>query len=333
MNLFAESATLHSVAKIARAATIALSTALAGQSPMTTSFAGTSVGALNGVVFFDLTVAPPGVTIKSLDVHLNEVSGTPGTINIYLAPPATSYATPGWTATPAWWGPPVTTGGLTSQGPMQPSHVCFPPVFVPAGLARGVAVEYLGVTPRYTAGPPLPLVPAVVPGATLELSLLRGAVSTGVFGTAVLPWHSWDGAIHYERGRTIPCITCANKVSVGAPCASPCPPFPLLTVDANYPVLGEPLNIVTTGVSPCAVFGITLLSLGPPPIPIPWPPCFLRVLPDVTVFGVPVGGRWTTPIALPPSTLCGVTLYVQSVTFEPPFTLVMSNRLDLILGS
>jgi hypothetical protein len=46
-----------------------------------------------------------------------------------------------------------------------------------------------------------------------------------------------------------------------------------------------------------------------------------------------VGGRWTTPIALPPSTLCGVTLYVQSVTFEPPFTLVMSNRLDLILGS
>jgi len=318
----------------ARAATVLLASALVGQSPLVTTYASNNGGAVGGQVFFDLNVLSlTGITIKSLDVNLSAAS-VAGTINL-LTVAAASYTAGLNSTTAASWTGPGGTGPVVAQGLDKPSHVCFPGgVFLPFGV-HGVAIQYVGVAARYTNGPALPLPPVAMPG-TWELTLSYGAAQNVPFVGLFTP-RIWNGAIHYDVGATTPCATCADKVAYGAPCASPCAPFPLLTVDANYPVLGEPLEIVTTGASPCAVLGFTMIGFAPTiPTAVLLPPftCFQHVAPAVHWMSTVTAGSWNSTLALPNGgSLCGMQLFVQSATFEVPWSVVTSNGLQLILGS
>ncbi|MBK8099119.1 MAG: hypothetical protein IPK26_18580 [Planctomycetes bacterium] len=180
--------------------------------------------------------------------------------------------------------------------------------------------------------------PPILTAANLDLQYIRGKAQP-------IPWlplapgsDTFSGAFHYEIGATVPCLTCATKVSRGVGCASPCPPNPTLALDSHEPVLGERLDLVTTGASPCAVFGATVIGFVafPPGFGICLNDCLCKqyVIPDATVVGLPVAGQWTTSVPLPLSpSLCGAVLYAQSFTIEMPFAVVSSNYLQLTTGS
>ncbi|MCA8975807.1 MAG: hypothetical protein KDC98_13880 [Planctomycetes bacterium] len=313
-------------------ATFLFAAAPVAQSPLTTTYASNNGGAVGGQVFFDLAVSSPtGITIKSLDLNLGDVVGTAGTINILTV--AGGYTAGTNTTTLGNWTGPSSSGPIVARGVDQRSHVCFPGgVFLPFGV-HGIAVQYVGVKARYTNGIGAP---PVLHTSRTEVQFLFGAAQnvpwTGLFSPRI-----WNGDVHYDVGASLPCPTCANKVEYGAPCASPCAPFPMLHVDADFPVLGEALEIVTTGASPCATAGMTLIGLSPTfPTAILQPPwtCFQHVNPTVAMLGLPFGGSWSTVVPLPNSAaFCGLNIYVQSVTFETPWAVVSSNGLQLTIGS
>ncbi|MEO6594710.1 MAG: hypothetical protein ABIP94_08145 [Planctomycetota bacterium] len=325
---------------LSRTAPLLLAGALAGQSPLATAYAGVGVGAVGSQIFFDLNVlSPTGITIKSLDVNLSSPLATPGTITVLTVFPAGTYTAPLATTTAAWWTGPSGAGPVVAAGVGKPTHVCLtPPIFLPFGV-QGVVVQYTGVAPQYTVNLPFPLAPWPT-SFTAELVLSRGDYAP-VFWAPTIPGpNTFDGAIHYDVGASLVCVPCASKVSLGAGCASLCPPFPVLHIDAGFPVEGETLEVVTTGASPCALVGITAFGLGLPcgaggcPICLPSCACLAYVQLDVTVIGFPVAGQWTSQLPIPLSPLlCGFPFFAQSFTLESPFAIPSSNYLALIVGS
>ncbi len=316
------------------AATIVLASALFAQSPLTTTYNSNNWGSVGNQVYFDLDVkSAAGITIKSLDVNLNDAVTTPGSIVMRTVPG--SYLDGTNVTTLINWTGPSGTGTVIAQGVDERSHVCFPGgVYLPFG-PHAVAIEHVGLTGRYTNGIGLP--PVLYTG-TAELDLYFGGAQNTPFTLPPFSPRIWNGDIHYELGNTFPCPFCANKVAYGAPCASPCPPFPVLNVDSTWPVLGEPLQVVTTGASPCATIGITMFSFAPDgPTLITLPPwtCFQHIDdPVFTVASPPISGSWTMAVPLPPdSSYCGLPLFVQSATLESPFAVVTSNALALTIGS
>lgn len=320
-----------------KAAVMLLAGAVAAQSPLTTTYAGGGPGVAGSQIFFDLSVLNvAGITIKSLDVNLSSLVGTAGFITI--APKVGTYAFPPLApVTPAMWFPP-SAGPVTAQGVGNPSHVCLaPPLFLPFGL-NSVVVTYTAVAPQFIFNGPPP--PPILTAATLDVQLWRGKYQPIPWLPLGLGTDTFMGSIHYEVGTPPICATCANKVAGGVGCASPCPPFPVLALDSNYPVLGEALDLITTGASPCAVFGGNIIGFtlpwgaGGSPLCMPLCACLLYPQPDVMMIGFPVAGTWTQPIPLPANNaFCSAVLYAQSFTVEPPVTVITSNFLTLTVGS
>lgn len=325
---------------LARGAVLLLAGTLLGQSPLTTAYSGLGVGLPNSQIAFDLTVIPAtGITIKSLDVNLSSPVGTVGTITVWSNVPPGSYTAPPLAmATPWLWAAP-SVGTVVAEGVGKPTHVCLtPPIFLPLGV-HGLMVQYTAVAPQYTVNLPLP--PAPWPtAATAEVTFSRGDYAPAFWVLPLPGPNTFDGAIHYDLGATVPCLTCASKVSAGAGCASPCAPFPVLKLDASFPVTGEVTEFVTSNASPCAFVGITAFGIattcGVAGCPICFPSCLCmaHVQLDVTTVGLPVAGQWVTQLTIPPGVaLCGATFFAQSFTLEAPPAIVSSNYLTLMVGS
>lgn len=320
-----------------KAVAMLLAGALAAQSPLTTTYALGGAGIAGSQTFFDLNVLKAaGITIKSLDVNLSSPVGTLGFITI--APKAGAYLVPAVAPVTAWmWGPP-SVGPVKAQGVGKPSHVCLtPPLFLPFGL-NSVVVTYTAVAPQFLPNGPPP--PPILTAANLDVQLWRGKYQPIPWLPLGLGTDTFMGSIHYEVGTPPICATCADKVSGGVGCASPCAPFPVLNLDANYPVIGEVFDLITTGASPCAMFGGNIIGFALPwgvggfPVCLPSCACLLYPQQDVMLLGFPVAGTWTQSIAVPANNgLCGAVLYAQSFTVEPFFTVITSNFLTLTVGS
>ncbi|MCA8977784.1 MAG: hypothetical protein KDC98_23870 [Planctomycetes bacterium] len=322
---------------LAGTATAVLVGCLTGQE-LVTSYTGAGVGAAGSQIFFDLTVIPlGGITIKSLDVNLSSPVSTPGLISFLTQ--AGTYTALAKTVTPGPWGLPAGVGSVVAQGVGKPSHVClFPPVFLGPGV-HAVALQYAIVAPQYTLNLPFP--PAPWPTAsTAHLTLSRGDYAPVPWAAPIPGPNTFDGAIHYEVGATTPCVQCASKSSIGAGCVSTCAPFLPLQLEADYPVLGEGVELLTTGASSCAVVGVTAIGFGltcPPfgcPICMPNCGCSDYITLDALVVGVPVSGQWTFAVPIPlNNAYCGLPFFAQSFTMETPPAVLSSNALALTIGS
>lgn len=127
-----------------------LATSLAAQSPLTTTFTGNNGNAAGTQVYFDLQVTTQ-ITLRGLEVHLNNAAGAAGTIQMYVTNTGiTTYF--GSQQNAANWHL-AASGPVTSIGFLGvPSGVCFTtPLTLNAGN-YGVAVRYVGVQPFYTNG-------------------------------------------------------------------------------------------------------------------------------------------------------------------------------------
>ncbi|MBK8096005.1 MAG: hypothetical protein IPK26_02805 [Planctomycetes bacterium] len=119
-------------------------TVLPAQS-LTTTFANNTSVAPGGCVYFDLSPTAP-ITITSWSLNLASPVGTPGTIDVLLAPVSRStlLLAPGaWTLFAAV--------PVLAAGPGLPTTVALPPLALPPGT-RGVALRTTGVAHAVTVG-------------------------------------------------------------------------------------------------------------------------------------------------------------------------------------
>jgi len=204
---------------------LGLASAVGAQSPLTTLFAGPN-GLLNGgVVFVNMTINVPAITVNRIDVNSNSAVGTQGRIRVWQTLPAFPFFS-GSEAIAANWQL-LAEGSVISAGNDLPSTVCFPVPFTLTSAmgGRGYAIEHIGVGPRYTNGT----------GANqiynnVEISLNAGAAGGGspyadpvvATGQAVNPFYTgtnnprvFNGAFHYAIGSSAPVCSFSDKFARG----------------------------------------------------------------------------------------------------------------------
>lgn len=271
---------------------LGLVSTLAAQSPLTTTFAGGNGLLDGGVVFINMTVNVPAITVNRLDVNSNAAAGTEGRIRFWQTLPAFPFFS-GSEGVAANWQL-IGEGNVIAAGAGNPSTVCFevPITLTSAMGGRGYAVEYIGIGPAYTNGT----------GANQiynnnEISLNAGAAGAGspytdqvaaglVPGGGVNPFWSgtnnprvFNGAIHYAIGTSAPVCSYSNRFARG--CGDSADSFIDVSMwppEASARLTGRQVTMALN-----AFGGYTVIT-GPSPGLIP------------TTTATPLGG-WTTTIA------------------------------------
>ena len=184
-------------------ATVAVATA---QSPLTTTFVNNGAGSVGGGVYFTLTgLNPAGVSINQIDLNLNSVAGTAGTIEVFVKAQTSIPIAPitNW----------IPVGGqnpVVSAGPHLPSLVPLAtPIGVGFGCTIGVGIRANGVAHSYTNGVGAYPVPGNI-FANADLSLNAGQSSNVAF---------------VGVGFTPRIVNCRLNYTIGGAC----PPFATVT--------------------------------------------------------------------------------------------------------
>jgi hypothetical protein len=190
---------------------LAMAAGLAAQSPLTTVFFGPTGMTGGGVVFVDMTVTVPAVTITRIDLNSTAPAGTHGQVRMWQTVPG--FAThAGFETTPAVWQP-LGEGFVVAAGNDQPSTLCFAaPVTLTATMgARGYAFEHIGIGPRYSIGNG-----SNQDFASAELSVSCGAAAGGA------PFADANGAAPFRRAAIAPRVWNASMHYTVGPSAAPC---------------------------------------------------------------------------------------------------------------
>jgi hypothetical protein len=174
---------------------------------LTTTFFSDNGGSVGGGVYFDLNVLnPAGLTLNSIDVNLNEVANTVGTIEVYYIP-GTSRT--GNEANPAAWTL-AATGSVTSAGVDVASAVTLTaPIPLAPGL-HGFAYKAIGVSHAYTNG-----TGSNQNFANADISLAGGEASNVAFTAPIFTPRIVNTRLYYSIGSA---GTVAVQQSYGAGC-------------------------------------------------------------------------------------------------------------------
>lgn len=126
---------------------VLLSASATAQAAISTLFAGNNNGNVGGCVYFDVAVAnPDGVIVRGLQVNLQQVANTLGSVEVYTCPGGrgtNQNNAAAWTL--------ATSGAVTAAGQNLPSTVAIGAFHLPAGTT-GIALRAIGVSHRYTNG-------------------------------------------------------------------------------------------------------------------------------------------------------------------------------------
>jgi hypothetical protein len=199
---------------------LGLVSALTAQSPLTTLFAGPNGLLGGGVVFINMTVNVPAITINRIDVNSNAAAGTQGRVRVWQTLPAFPLFS-GSEGVAANWQL-LAEGAVIAAGNDLPSTVCFelPFTLTSAMGPRGYAIEHIGIGPRYTNGTGSNQI-----YNNAEISLNAGAAGgsspyadaggANPFWTATNNPRVFNGSIHYTVGTSAPVCSFSNRFGAG----------------------------------------------------------------------------------------------------------------------
>lgn len=199
---------------------LGLASALTAQSPLTTLFTGPNGLAGGGVVFINMTINVPAITVNRIDVNSNSAVGTQGRVRVWQTLPGLQFWS-GSEGNAANWQL-LGEGAVIAAGNDQPSTVCFqtPFTLTSAMGPRGYAIEHIGIGPRYTNGNGLNQV-----YNNAEISLNAGAAGgaspyadTGgnnPFWTGINNPRVFNGSIHYTVGSSAPVCSFSERFGPG----------------------------------------------------------------------------------------------------------------------
>jgi hypothetical protein len=206
-------------------AAVALAASAVAQSPLAANaFAATNASGAGAVIFQNMTVLVPDITINRIDINTNAALGTQGRLRIWQTVPGTTTFFGNDRDFTQWQV--LAEGSVTSAGLNQVSPCCFatPFTLTSAMGPRGYAFEHIGVQAAFTTGS--------ATFANAELSLTTGvAASNGSFADqtilggnvsipfAVAPYNAgtaykWNGNIHYAVGTSSPICSFSDKVGL-----------------------------------------------------------------------------------------------------------------------
>jgi PKD repeat protein len=277
---------------------------------------------------------PAGATITSLDSYSATLNAA-FTVDVFLKQGL--YQGSELNATP--WTKVATASGTSAPATGQPSNVTFPlPLHIPQG-SYGVAMRFVGITPRYVANTGL------LTYNNTDLAITVGAVSlstSGAFtGTSLLPSRAWSGTLYYTTNNV---GNFAGYGWFGQGCPSTLGRTNI--VGTNRPTLGGTLTTSLDNLP----WGIAVMVLGlsntvsggtlPLPLDVGFlgaPGCSLRVSLDVTdtVVGTAPNGAWSLAIPNDPL-LMGFLVYNQAAVFDPAantFGFALSHAYGSVLGN
>jgi PKD repeat protein len=303
---------------------------------LTTNLAANNGGASLWTIYYDLTVSnPKGVNITSFD-SISSTVNTPFTVDVYLK--LGPYSGSEYTAAP--WTKVGTAAGTSNAVANQPSNAAFPlALHIPAGT-YGVAMRYIGITPRYVTQTSI----QVVSNSDLSMSLGSSAATTvGPFQgttTTVNSPRMWSGTLYYgthnvtgQAGHGWFAPGCAGTLGVTH------------QTTVSHPTLGGTLSVSLDNM-PFALgvmvvgFSNTVSGFGPLPVDLGFigaPGCPLRVSLDATdtILGAGTTATWNFAIPAVPA-LSGALLYNQPAVFDPAanaFGFVTGDAAGWVLGT
>ena len=320
------------VTRLCSPPSVVTKTVVPAQQLTTQLVANNSVGT-PATLYFDLNITNPlGVSISSFD-SISTTLNTAFTVAWYVK--LGTYA--GSELNPAPWTQVATASGTSNPVSGAPSNAVFPqPLHLPAG-SYGVALRYVGITPRYVT------LPAITSYSNGDLTLTAGSASlstAGPFtGTNLNTPRGWCGTLYYGTHN----ITGSAGYGFFAP---GCPgTLPVTNLAGSQPVLGSTLSVTMNNLPFSAALMITGLSntvssIGPLPVDLTilgMPGCVGRVSLDLTDFVVGAANSATWSLALPNlPTLSGFLLYNQAFVLDPTanaFGFVTSDAAGMVLGN
>lgn len=178
---------------------------LLAQSPLETTMLGDAAAWTDAAVYFDLDVRTT-ISIRSLEVNLDDLFGSPGTLEVWLGPE--SFVGSSGDAT--LWGL-AASGPLSAQGADVPTPCSLTAPVVLGPGRHAVALRHVGLSPRYSF--------AFGSGAlatTPEVTMLAGAIGNVAFTGVPLSPRVPDVCVHYDLGGTP--VQTARLASYGAGC-------------------------------------------------------------------------------------------------------------------
>ncbi len=305
-------------------------TAFAAPNTLSTPFTANNGGASGWTVMFDANVTnPQGINICGMDHNTGTtVVGTPFTFNVYVTPG--TYV--GNDNNIAPWRLVGSGAGLCAGNNVPSTTALATPLYLPLG-SFGIAINYVGCSPRYTNGP-------AGPYSNGDVTLTLGAVRSTLFnaGSLFTP-RVWNGALHYD---TIATGGSAGYGFFGPGCAGTLGITRL--VNTTQPTIGGTLSVNLNNLPfALAVMVVgtsnTISGFGPLPFDlgiIGAPGCPLRVSLDATETVVGAGTTATWNFNIPNiGGLLGVQLYNQAATFDPAanaFGFVTSDASAWVVG-
>ena len=320
------------VTRLCSAPSVITKTVVAAQQLTTVLVANNSVGT-PATLYYDLNVLnPEGCLISSFDSVSTNLS-TPFTVDWYVM--TGSYV--GSALTPAPWTFVGQASGTSNPVSGAPSNAGFAqPIYLPAG-SYGIAMRYVGITPRYVTL----TVPTTYGNGDLSLTAGSASLSTaGPFtGTNLNTPRAWCGTLYYtthnitgEAGYGFFAPGCAG--SLGASHFTANRPQLGTTLTVNVSNMPTSIGVMMTGFSNTnSVFGalpfdVTVYGA---------PGCFGRVSTDVTTLLLGAGNTaaWNFVIPNDPG-LSGLPLYNQALVLDPGFNAlgaVLSDAAGLIVGN
>jgi hypothetical protein len=199
---------------------------------LTTNYFGTYYATAPATFFFDLTVVNQ-LIFTSMDVNLESVASTPGTIDVYSVP--TTWV--GNDQNPAAWTL-LGSGTVTAAGQGQPSAVTLQTGFMPlAAGTYGIAIQYNGVNPIYE------YLPTAGTYTTPELTMVTGAIAYGALGTAAYTQYEWNGTIRYQANSS----PIALATSYGEGCYAQRASFYELFPSGSFDLSNTSFQMIFTG--------------------------------------------------------------------------------------
>jgi hypothetical protein len=181
--------------------------AISAQSPLTTTFANDSSGAVGGAIYFELECFDPfGVFITNLNLNFAGPGGAAGSISLYVKAGGLQPHT-----SPDWVGP-LSLGNVGSTMPAgTPTNVGLAPSFqLGFGCKLGIAIVANGIAHAYTDATALPTT-----YSTSQLQLTVGGASNVPFAGALIAPRLANISIPYTQGGVCPSIATVETVGTG----------------------------------------------------------------------------------------------------------------------
>ena len=320
------------VTRLCSAPSVITKTVVAAQQLTTVLVANNSVGT-PATLYYDLNVLnPEGCLISSFDSVSTNLS-TPFTVDWYVM--TGSYV--GSALTPAPWTFVGQASGTSNPVSGAPSNAGFAqPIYLPAG-SYGIAMRYVGITPRYVTL----TVPTTYGNGDLSLTAGSASLSTaGPFtGTNLNTPRAWCGTLYYtthnitgEAGYGFFAPGCAG--SLGASHFTANRPQLGTTLTVNVSNMPTSVGIMMTG------FSNTNSVFGPLPFDVTIygaPGCFGRVSTDATTLLLGAGNTASWSFSIPNNpALSGVKMFNQALVLDPGFNAlgaVLSDAAAMLIGN